>query len=542
MASGHYVAAPWRSSGKTTLTVGLARAARHRHLNVQCFKKGPDYIDPQWLASASGCACYNLDPHLQTSDELTSTYTQHRTGANVTLVEGAQGLHDGLHDDCSDSNASIAQLLNLPVLLTFDARGMNRTLAALINGLQSFDPNVVYSGIIVNRVRSSRHFQKIDATIRQYTDFNLIGSLPESDDIALLEKNLGLVPALECNESQQIIEATADLLESNCDLDTLFADTVAGRSSNVAPINAELIVAATSAAETTAAQTRASEKIAAGITVTQTTFSETSHKFVCNEHRTQSDTIFTPNAASANRSLRIGLAYDEAFHFYYQDDLNVLHKRGVEIVKVSPLRDKFPDALDGLVIGGGFPERYAHKLSENIDFRQRLAHAVEQGLAVHAECAGLIYLCRSIRQNDDVFSMAGCINADVELLERPVGRGYMRLKACESENRPLPGSPAAVMTGLPTGSPSDSSTGLTEQGCLLAHEFHHSKVTFDTAPEFIYHVERGYGIDGCHDGVRINNVQATYAHFRHTSNTPWVDWLLGRISNGSTKIEQRQYV
>lgn len=492
VASGHYVAAPWRSSGKTTLTVGLARAALRRKLSIQCFKKGPDYIDPQWLAKASGGACYNLDPHLQTTDELELTFTQNQSGMQMTLVEGAQGLHDGLRDDCSDSNASIAQLLNLPVLLTFDSRGMNRTLAALVNGLQSFDSNVTYSGIIVNRVRSERHFRKLDATITQYTDFKLIGSLPESDDIALCEKNLGLVPTKECLESEQVIEATANLLESNCDLDTLFAD-----SDKVKAISAQPIP-----------------------------------EFNSVEHSTECDNVTMANGVSIDSPIRIGLAYDEAFHFYYQDDLNVLRQRGVEIINVSPLCDKFPEALDGLVIGGGFPERYAKELSKNVDFRQGLRMAVSRGLAVHAECAGLMYLCRSILQNDDVLPMAGCIDADVELLESPVGRGYMRLKECGSNVRPLPNLPTDLSTGLQVGL----------DDCLYAHEFHHSKLTFDTTPEFIYHVERGYGIDGSHDGVRIKNVHATYAHFRHTANTPWVDWLLSRINNSSTEMEQRQYV
>jgi len=483
--SGHFVAAPWRSSGKTTLAAGLARAARHRKISVQTFKKGPDYIDPQWLASASGRACYNLDPHLQTAEELLLTYKHNLPGDSMALVEGAQGLHDGMREDCSDSNASIAKQLNLPVLLTFDGRGMNRTLAALVNGLQSFDPNVVYSGIIINRVRSARHFQKIDEAITQYTDLKLIGSLPESVDIALAEKNLGLLPVQECVHSQQIIDSTANLLEAECDLDALFTDMKTAKHITAESVPEFNSTAADALAETAGAST----------------------------------------GKNARQLVRIGLAYDEAFHFYYQDDLNVLRSRGVEIVNASPLHDQFPDALDGLVIGGGFPERYARKLSENVDFRHGFRNAVEQGLAVHAECAGLMYLCRSIRHNDDEFAMAGCIDADVELLDRPVGRGYMRLFACDSKkphHLPVPELP--------------------EPSCLLAHEFHHSKVTFDTNPEFIYHVERGYGIDGSHDGVRINNVHATYAHFRHTTNTPWVDWLLHRVASELTRKDNCKHV
>lgn len=474
MSSGLYIAAPWRSSGKTTVSVGLARAAYNRGINVQAYKKGPDYIDPQWLALASKQACYNLDPHLQTPTEYARTFSQNLKQGHFALVEGAHGLHDGLMEDGSDSNAEIAKRLGLPVVLTFDCRGMNRTLAALVNGLQAFDTDVAYAGIVLNRVKSDRHLRKVEAVLKQYTDFTVLGALPESANLSLAEKELGLVPALECKNSEAVVENAAKLLEQHCDLNALFDS-----SQEQEQVIKEFNVA---------------------------------------EHEPASLNKQHSNLkpSQSQYPLRIGLAQDEAFHFYYQDDMDELRSRGVEIVPVSPIHDPFPTNLDGLIMGGGFPERFVEALSSNVQFRQGLQSAVSQGLAVHAECAGLMYLCRSIHHNGTQYPMSDCLNADVELLDRPVGRGYMRLKTC---------NPIKVRR------PSESNVAQTHDPILGAHEFHHSRVVFDAIPDFIYHVERGFGIDGKHDGVRMNNVHATYAHFRHTANTPWVDWLLERIVN-----------
>jgi len=153
--AGHFISAPCRSGGKSLLTMGLARVAKRRSLSVQTFKKGPDYIDPLWLKSASGSPCYNIDPYVQSREEWQRLYR--RCVQDVVLVEGTMGLHDGIALDGSDSNAAIAKHLGLPVLLVVDCRGMHRTIAALVNGLTQFDPQVSFSGIILNRVRSERH-------------------------------------------------------------------------------------------------------------------------------------------------------------------------------------------------------------------------------------------------------------------------------------------------------------------------------------------------------------------------------------------------
>ncbi len=445
--SGYLISAPWRSSGKTAVTMGLARAAQRRKLTVQTFKKGPDYIDPLWLGAASGRGCYNLDPWLQADDELLTTFNKASPGA-LSLVEGTMGLHDGLQSDGSDSNAAIARLLKLPVILVVDCRGMHRTVAALINGIQQFDSQVRYAGVILNRLRSDRHAHKIRTALRDHCDIKLLGEIPEADSIHIEEKQLGLMPAPELNRYSRQIDNAADLISANCDLADIFSNTETATAADEASLSATVV---------------------------------------------------------RGKKIRVGVAQDEAFHFYYQDDLDTLRERGVELIVLSPLRDKFPDNLDGLLIGGGFPERYAEALMQNRFFRESLSTAIHSGLVVHAECGGLMYLCRSLILDDGVFDMVGVFDADVTMCEKPQGRGYMKLRH------------------------------LHDDSAIAAHEFHHSSISFDQPLPYTYAVERGYGIDGEHDGVIFANTYASYAHFRHTRASPWIDGLMDRIKQQNNR-------
>jgi cobyrinic acid a,c-diamide synthase len=439
---GYLISAPWRSSGKTLVSIGLAREAYKRQLSIQPFKKGPDFIDPLWLAFASGRPCYNLDPWFQQTDEIIATYQRQVAGGALGLVEGTMGLHDGLHNDGSDSNAAIARVLGLDVLLVVDCRGMHRTIAALVNGLQQFDPALSFAGVILNRIRSTRHGSKIRAAIKQHCDLAVLGEIPETHSVHIAEKQLGLVPAPEFDDCTDCVESIATLVRDHCDLEHIFSRALP-----------------------------------------------------------QSGVAVTPQVAGPAR-LTIGIAKDEAFHFYYQDDLDCLRARGVQLVEFSPMRDPLPEGLDGILIGGGFPERHAVALAQNSACRSALKAAIEAGLAVHAECAGLMYLCKMLRVDGRDFELVGAFDATVTMQEKPVGRGYVVLNRLSDGHR------------------------------IAAHEFHHSQAQFDSHQHFAYAVERGYGIDGTHDGVIHHNAHASYAHFRHTRQTPWVDEFLSRVESG----------
>ncbi len=478
--TGYVVSAPWRSSGKTLLTLGLARAAIRQSIPVQTFKKGPDYIDPLWLAAASGTGCYNLDPYVQCEDELVATYRSNIRSQSLALVEGTMGLHDGLCSEGSDSNAAIARLLDLPVILVVDCTGMHRTVAALINGIVQFDPSTRFAGIILNRIKSSRHEGKIRTAIDEYCDTQVIGAMPELPAIHIGEQELGLTPAPEFSQAGDpasqysstnhcpanlCIESAADMVFEHCDLELLYQGLL---YQGLTPQAQNLL------ALKKPVKTAVSPRVA----------------------KTQ-----------APAPLRIGIAKDEAFHFYYQDDLDTLKDKAVELIEISPIHDELPDNLDGLIIGGGFPERHAKALSDNHQFRGALLAAIQRGLVVHAECAGLMYLCRSLQLEHGNFDMVGCFGADVTMGKKPVGRGYVKLQAAGSEH----------------------SEGANTQGVIYAHEFHHSRVAFDEPRQFSYRVLRGHGIDGKSDGVRYKNAHAGYAHFRHTRSNPWLDAFLQRV-------------
>ena len=448
------ISAAHKSSGKTTLTIGLARAFVERGLAVQTFKKGPDYIDPMWLARASGRPCVNLDPHLMHDDEIVAAVARHGADANVTLVEGNKGLYDGLALDGSNSNAALARRLGLPVVLVLDARGMTRGIAPLILGYQAFDREIRIGGVILNRLGGSRHEAKLRAVIEHYTDVPVLGAVQHDPRLAMVERHLGLTPDGELDDAPARVRAMARAVAAQVDLDRVLA--LAGTA---APMP---LVALPS------------------------------------------------SQPPAGPRLRIGIARDAAFGFYYPDDLAALESAGASLVPIDTLRDTRLPALDGLFIGGGFPEAAMAALEANAALRIALRKAIESGLPTYAECGGLMYLARSIRWGDRSAQMVGAIPGDVVMHDRPVGRGYVQLE--ETDAFPWP--------GLDEPQPAQR----------LGHEFHHSSLQ-NLAPSvrFAYRVQRGHGIDGRHDGACVHNLLASYAHLRHTGGNRWPQRFLAFV-------------
>ncbi|HXY22399.1 MAG TPA: cobyrinate a,c-diamide synthase, partial [Burkholderiaceae bacterium] len=264
-AAGLLVSAAHRSSGKTTIALGLAAALSRRGWAVQPFKKGPDYIDAMWLASASERACYNLDPHLTSMEGVQSFFARHTQHCDLALVEGNQGLHDGLALDGSNSNAAVSAALDLPVVLVLDARGMTRGIAPLILGHQAFDRRVRFAGVILNRVGGARHEAKLRAVIERYTDVAVLGALAERLDVAIDERHLGLIPSNEAVHCKSVIARIGAAVAADVDLDRLLAAAGAGLAPHRAPSR--------------------------------------------------------PAADTRRHDVRIGIAQDRAFGFYYSDDL-----------------------------------------------------------------------------------------------------------------------------------------------------------------------------------------------------------------------------
>ena len=446
------ISAAHKSSGKTTISIGLCAALRARGLVVQPFKKGPDYIDPMWLTVASGRQCDNLDFYLMGHDEIRATFARRMAGADIGIIEGNKGLYDGLDLDGSNSNAALARLLHSPVVLVIDARGMTRGIAPLILGYQAFEPDIRIAGVILNQLGGSRHESKLRAVIEHYTDVAVLGAVHYDTRLTIVERHLGLAPSNESNQSATRAAVIADIVRDAVDLDRLLE--IAG----AAPAPPTATVATTAAAP----------------------------------------------AHTAPR-VRIAIARDAAFGFYYPGDLEALQAAGADLVPVNTLTDaRLPD-VDGLFIGGGFPEVQMDGLAANRPLREAIRAAVERGLPTYAECGGLMYLSRSIQWNGRRREMVGVIAGDTIMHERPMGRGYVRLR--ETGRGPWP----PVADQAPAAE-------------LRAHEFHYSSLeNLDRGTVFAYDVLRGTGVDGRHDGIVYKNLLACYAHMRHLRTNPWAE-------------------
>jgi cobyrinic acid a,c-diamide synthase len=447
------ISAAHKSSGKTTLSIGLCAALHARGLRVQSFKKGPDYIDPMWLALASEHPCYNLDFYQMGRDEIADLYQQYSAHADVVVVEGNKGLYDGLDLEGTNSNAALAEMLNIPVILVIDARGVTRGVAPLILGYQAFDRNIRIQGVILNQLGGSRHESKLRAVIEHYTDVPVLGAVQHDLELQIVERHLGLMPSNESAVAERKIHAIAERIAAQVDLDRLLQVT---------------------------ADPKVTPRVAS-----------------------------VRSVASAAPRYRIGVVRDQAFGFYYADDLDALVAGGAEIIMVNALNDAHLPPLDGLIIGGGFPELFMTELEANASMRQDIQLAIENGLPVYAECGGLMYLSRSLRCKDRVHQMVGVIPGDVVMHDKPVGRGYVRLQ--ETGLSPWPGAESG-----------------TEDIC--AHEFHYSSLE-NVAPDmqYAYQVVRGHGLDGQRDGIVYRNMLASYTHLRNTKNFNWVTRFLALV-------------
>jgi len=430
------ISAAHKSSGKTTLSIGLAAALRARSLSVQPFKKGPDYIDPLWLSRAAKRGCRNLDFFLSSHAAIRDQFAQ-GCDADVCLVEGNKGLYDGLALDGSNSNAALARLLDLPVFLVLDARGQTRGLAPLILGYQAFDPEIRIAGVILNRLGGSRHEAKLRAVLEHYTDVPVIGAVHEDAQLALVERHLGLMPANETAQADALIAVIAQRVERQIDLDQLLALSITDVPLAVAP---------------------------------------------------------APTLENA-APVRIAIAQDAAFGFYYTDDLEALAAAGAILVPFDTLKDPALPPCDALFIGGGFPESFLDELSANTSMRASIRTALEAGLPAYAECGGLMYLANSIEWHGKRRPMVGFIEGNITMHAKPVGRGYTILRATADH----PWRVASADFAAP----------------IHAHEFHYSEIR-DLPPDtrHAYRVERGYGIDGHRDGIVVNHLLASYTHMR----------------------------
>lgn len=431
------ISATHKSSGKTVISTAVCALLRTNRLHPRPYKKGPDYIDPKWLAQAARRPCYNLDFHVQSAQQMRALVAKHSTPDTFALIEANKGLYDGVALDGSDSNAALAKLLQSPVLIVVDCEGMTRGIAPLLLGYKDFDPQVQIGGIILNRVGGTRHQQKLLSAVEEYTDIPVLGSVMKDPRLNLAERHLGLIPANEAGDAPQVIARVANIIGEQIDL-----QAITELAALAPPLTAETTV-----------------------------------------HR------------AAACDITLGIFRDQAFGFYYPDDLEMLEECGAKLIFIDSLHEVQLPPIDGLIIGGGFPETQAQSLERNQDLRAEVKHAIEGGLPVYAECGGLMYLARSILWGDQCFEMCGVLAADVAMSETPYGRGYVEYT--ETEQMPWPGQLAA-------------SVG-------KAHEFHYSRlVNVQQAFTTVYKLSRGSGLGAGDDGIVYKNLLASYLHQRST--------------------------
>jgi cobyrinic acid a,c-diamide synthase len=396
-----------------------------------------------WLSQAAGHACRNLDLYLMENDDVVATFARH--ASEVNLVEGNKGLYDGLALDGSNSNAALAKLLDLPVVLVIDARGMTRGIAPLILGYQAFDKDIRIAGVILNNLGGKRHESKLRQVIEHYTDVPVIGAIQHDERLSIVERHLGLMPSNESIAANAKIKQIASAIAEQVDLDKLLS---------------------------------LSQKEPLAV-----------------PHKAEVSPLFCGD------KVKIGIARDRAFGFYYADDLDALQTAGAELVPVDTLNDAHLPEIDAMYIGGGFPEACAVELEANASLRNEIKQAIANGMPTYAECGGLMYLSRSINYQERSFEMVGAIPGDVKMHAKPIGRGYVHLREDAEHPWPRPDVPARQ---------------------IKAHEFHYSSLeNLPADMRFAYHVERGYGIDGERDGLIIHNLLASYTHLRTIGSCYW---------------------
>lgn len=419
--------------GKTTVVLGMMAALRRRGLVVAPFKVGPDFIDPSHHAAICGRPSRNLDTFMMGMDGVRRSFARGVEGADVAVIEGVMGLYDGLDATEVASSASVAKALGAPVLLVMNVHGTSRSAAAMALGYRSYDPKVEVAGLILNRVGSERHRSLLEDALAPL-GIPILGTLPRRGEIALPSRHLGLEMGFE---SRHDLDALADFVEENAYLDRIL-------------------------------------------------------ELGCQVPAVEPEAQAEPEAETVQDQeggrIRIAVAYDEAFCFYYAENFEILRRLGADLRFFSPIRDPLPEA-DGLYLGGGYPELYAGALEES-PTRHEIKKAAEDGMPIYGECGGLMYLCESVISKDGFSEkkMAGVLPATTTMTGRLQALGYV-------EGDVVAENPVVAKGTV-----------------IRGHEFHYSKMDCARDARFAYRFRRGKGIDGNKDGLVEHEVLGSYLH------------------------------
>jgi cobyrinic acid a,c-diamide synthase len=447
---GLVIAGTKSGSGKTTIALGFMAALADRGLRLAPFKVGPDFIDPGHHSRITGVISRNLDGWMLSKSINRQCFFQNARRADIAVVEGVMGLFDG-YDGRSEagSTAQMAKWLSLPVILVVDARSMARSAAALVQGFENFDRQVVYAGVLFNNIGSRRHLRYLQEALEGQVRMPCLGGIVRRDEISIPERHLGLVTQQDFALSHESITRLATLIEASIDLDSLLNDLAQ------CPIDK--------------------------------TFSE-------------------PEGPDSATAIKIGVARDNAFCFYYQDNLDLLAIAGAQVVEFSPMNDtSLPPDLDGIYLGGGYPELFARQLSANTAMRRQIRKQSEAGMPIYGECGGFMYLGRQISDLEGrPFPMTGCFPVETRMLSRLKALGYRQIELTRDS---ILGGAGDVIRG---------------------HEFHYSELSQISNPvDTVYRVTPRAGNQAQPEGYRINNTLGSYIHLHfgscHAAATHFVD-------------------
>jgi len=440
--------------GKTTVATGLMGTLRQRGLKVQPFKTGPDYIDPSYHTWVSGEPSRNLDSWLLSGDAVLELFGRAMKGRDIAVIEGVMGLYDG-HSSVNEegSTAELAKLLGAPVILVVDSRKGARSLAAMVSGYKAFDAALNLGGVILNGIGSDDHLRLCREAIEHYTKTAVLGYLPRRNNLSLPERHLGLIPTVEGPAGKEFLESLVEQCQATLDIPEILRLSEQAKVPEVEP------------------------------------------------------TLFpkTPKPPLA----RIAVAQDRAFSFYYQDSLDLLGAWGAEIVPFSPLQDReLPQGISGIYIGGGFPELYAADLAENKSIKDAIKMVAGRGMPVYAECGGLMYLGRSIKDLEGrEYTMAGAIPISSQIDSPHLSLGYRTVKALG--DGPL----------------------LRRGETVRGHEFHWSVLEKNAdMPNAYSIIDKGKRREGFHR----RNLLASYIHL-HLGSLPS---MVGRFIENCQKFRQ----
>jgi cobyrinic acid a,c-diamide synthase len=449
--------------GKTTVTLGIMSALVQKGIKVQGFKAGPDYIDPSHHTFVTGNASRNLDTWMMGNSACRELFERSAAKADISVIEGVMGLYDGSNDSSGHgSSAHLAKVLNTPVILVVDARGVAQSAGAIVMGFKEFDKDIKLAGVILNNIASQSHYDCVKKAIEDSCSITVLGYLKKDKDITIPERHLGLIPSDEEKINSVLYEKLGQMVLETIDIDRLL-DTAGS-----APVFPDY-----------------------------------------------NKSIFTNRNSSLDVTLAV--ARDNAFCFYYQDDFDLFEALGAKIKLFSPLNDRsLPDGIDGIFMGGGFPELFADRLMENESMRNSILEAYKQGTVIYGECGGMMYLLEKLIDCEGrSFKMSGVLSGTSRMENRRQGLGYVIVDAtCDN---------VICRNG----------------NTFRAHEFHWSRL--QDVPDntiFAYKTRKSIGKKTGVDGICQSNVLASYTHIHFSSNPE----LAGNILSAMAKRSNHKLV